>query len=100
MNTPAKRALYDNLGQNHILAMAVDGAVRAARQDDWRNNPFKVKKVRNAIQIALQEWTVAPQPGTKQEDSNHLHTDSVSYRAVTDAQVEQVLELVKNQNEY
>src|SRR5205814_1522066 len=39
MNTPGKRALYDNLGKNHILAMAVDQAVRANRQDDWRSNP-------------------------------------------------------------
>ena len=54
MNTQAKRALYDNLGKNEALALQVDQAVNAARQDDWRSNPFKVKKLRGAIKIALQ----------------------------------------------
>ena len=41
MNTPAKRALYDNLGKDEALALAVDEAVRASRQDDWRGNPIQ-----------------------------------------------------------
>ncbi len=49
LNTPGKRALYDNLDKDEALALAVDEAVRASRQDDWRSNAFKVKKVRNAI---------------------------------------------------
>jgi type I restriction enzyme R subunit len=49
LDTPAKRALYDNLEKNDALALAVDAAVRINRQDDWRNNIVKVKKVRNAI---------------------------------------------------
>ena len=73
LNTPAKRALYDNLGQDATLALSVDTAVRDNRQDDWRNNPFKVKKVKNAIQGVL-------------------NGDA--------ARTEAVLELVKNQNEY
>jgi len=43
------------------------------RQDDWRNNPFKVKKVKNAIQGVSERRCCA---------------------------TEAVLELVKNQNEY
>ena len=46
LNTPAKRALYDNLGKNEALALAMDRAVRHSRQDDWRSNLFKVKKVK------------------------------------------------------
>ena len=46
LNTPAKRALYDNLGKDEALALEVDSAVRASRQDDWRSNPIKIKKVR------------------------------------------------------
>ena len=53
MNTPAKRALYDNLGKDEAVATAVDNAVRASRQDDWRGNPFKIKKVKHAIKAAL-----------------------------------------------
>jgi type I restriction enzyme R subunit len=73
MNTPAKRALYDNLGKDAALALAVDVAVRDHRQDDWRNNPFKVKKVKNAIKAAL--------------NGDVERTDAT-------------LELVKNQDEY
>jgi type I restriction enzyme R subunit len=100
MNTPARRALYDNLGKNHILALAVDTAVRASRQDDWRGNTFKVKKVRNAIKTALQEWTVPPQPVPEEGYTGKMQTDPVPYIAPTDSEIDQILELVKNQSEY
>jgi type I restriction enzyme, R subunit len=51
----------------------VDSAVRASLQDEWRSNAVKVKKVRIAIKSMLQDDEVL---------------------------TEQVLELVKNQNEY
>jgi type I restriction enzyme, R subunit len=73
LNTPAKRALYDNLDKDEVLALAVDTAVRTSRQDDWRGNQFKIKKVKLAIKATL-------------------HDD--------EARTNQVLELVKNQNEY
>lgn len=53
LDTSAKRALYDNLDKNEALAVAVDEAVRKSRQDDWRSNSFKIKKVRNAIKGVL-----------------------------------------------
>jgi type I restriction enzyme R subunit len=53
INSPARRALYDNLGRDEKLASAVDYAVRESRQDDWRGNKVKVKKVRNAVKAAL-----------------------------------------------
>lgn len=55
------------------LALAVDAAVRESRQDEWRSNAVKVRKVRLAIKNALK-----------------------GDEALTD----QVLELVKNQHEY
>jgi type I restriction enzyme R subunit len=53
MNTGARQALYDNLDKNAGLALAVDNAVMANRQDDWRNNAFKVRKVRLALKEVL-----------------------------------------------
>jgi type I restriction enzyme R subunit len=100
MNTPARRALYDNLGQNHILALAVDTAVRGSRQDDWRGNNFKIKRVRNAIKTALQEWTVQPQPAPEEGYAGNIQTGSGPYQAPTDAEIDRILELVKNQSEY
>jgi type I restriction enzyme R subunit len=73
INTPARRALYDNLSKNETLALEVDSAVRGSRQDDWRNNAFKIKKVKIALKGALKG---------------------------DDALTERVLELVKNQHEY
>jgi type I restriction enzyme R subunit len=73
LDTPGKRSLFDNLSKDASLALAVDLAVRKSRQDDWRNNPFKIKKVRLAIKEVL-----------KGDDELTSKT----------------LELVKNQNEY
>lgn len=53
MNTGARQALYDNLDKNSGFALAVDNAVMVSRQDDWRNNAFKVRKVRLAIKEVL-----------------------------------------------
>lgn len=53
LDTPAKRALYDNLGKDPALAIAVHEAVEGSRQDDWRGNPMKRKKIKLAIKQAL-----------------------------------------------
>ena len=55
LNTPGKRALFDNLNKDEVLALTVDEAVRASRQDDWRGNTFKTKRVRNAILESLKK---------------------------------------------
>lgn len=73
LNTPAKRALYDNLRKDTALALTVDAAVRESKQDDWRSNSFKTRRVKFAIRNVLKD---------------------------DDVLTEQVLELVKNQNEY
>jgi len=48
-----QRALYDNLGQDEALALAVDSAVRESLQDGWRDNVMKTRKVQLAIRSAL-----------------------------------------------
>jgi type I restriction enzyme R subunit len=68
-----RRCVYDNLGKDEALALAVDSAVRGSSQDDWRENFFKVRKVKFAIKDVL-------------KDDEEL--------------TERVLELVKNQHEY
>lgn len=55
MNTPAKRALYDNLGKNEQLAVNIDGSIRQVKKDDWRGNRFKEKEVRNAIRAHVKD---------------------------------------------
>ena len=45
LNTPALRALYDNLGRDEPLALALNDAVNNSTEANWRDNIFKVKKV-------------------------------------------------------
>jgi type I restriction enzyme R subunit len=101
INTPGRRALYDNLDGDQALALAVDAAVRANRQDDWRSNPFKVKKVRNATRAALETAGTqagygggAGQAGVVRERLSVYSTETLEER------VERIVALVKNQNEY
>ena len=53
VNSPAKRALFDNLGENEALALVVDATIRATKKDAWRGNLIKEKEVRNAIKAYI-----------------------------------------------
>lgn len=73
MDTPAKRALYDNLDRDENVALRVDTAVRHTRKDDWRGNRFKEREILGAIRMELGEY----------ED-----------------RADEIFEIVKNQREY
>ncbi|QBQ56181.1 type I restriction enzyme subunit R domain-containing protein [Nitrosococcus wardiae] len=73
LNTPARRALYDNLDYNEALAVKIDTAVRYTKKDDWRGNRFKEREVENAIREELGEYAM---------------------------KTPEIFELVKNQREY
>lgn len=72
LNTGAKRALYDNLGKDEDLALAVDYAVQSTKRDEWRGHKVKEKEVRYAVKQVLND----------------------------DALLDTVFDLVKNQSEY
>jgi type I restriction enzyme R subunit len=55
INSPAKRALYDNLDEKEDLAVQVDTAIRNVKKADWRNNRFKKLEVRFAIKAILED---------------------------------------------
>jgi type I restriction enzyme R subunit len=95
MSTPGKRALYDNLNKGEGLALAVDAAVRASRQDDWRSNPFKIRRVRNAIRGALEG--LGAQAGVVLEAPSAYDTKSSES---LEERVDRIFALVKNQDEY
>ena len=96
LNSPARRALYDNLGKIEAFAVYVDDAVRSFRQDDWRSNIFKVRKLRGAIKTAVEMY--------KTQGSSLPAPMKESYQGKSIAPeaelVEEILDLVKNQNEY
>ena len=72
MNTPARRALYDNLGEDEGLAVAMDREIRSTKKDGWRGNRIKERQVRYAIRRHIPDKIEA----------------------------ERIFELVKNQREY
>lgn len=72
INSPARRALYDNLGQSEELATRVDTAIRNVKKAGWRENHFKRREVRIAIKSVLGD----------------------------DALVDTIFEIAKNQRDY
>ena len=54
INTPAKRSLYDNLGNDEVLANRLDAAVRYTKKADWIGDRFKEREVTNAIREEIQ----------------------------------------------
>ena len=97
----AKRALFDNLGRDEELALKVDAAVRGSRQDGWRSNALKIKRVRLAIKAAVEARTDG---GDAAAGARWVREASQGYGAPAgeafDASVDMLLELAKNQNEY
>ena len=104
LDTLARRALYDNLEKNEALALVVDLAVRNSRQDDWRGNPIKVKKVKFAIKDALLNTLTGRGRTTEGAELTKAAEGSIGYGKYTEDEIgsltETLLELVKNQREY
>ena len=73
IDTAAKRALFDNLGNDEVLASKIDTAIRYTKKADWVGDRIKEKQVANAI---------------RQESAGY------------NVDVTEVLELAKNQREY
>ena len=72
LNTPGRRALYNNLGHNEALALQIDAKVREVRPDGWRG----VQTRENVIKAAL-------------------------YQILNDvAEVERIFPIIKKQSEY
>ncbi|HOU96885.1 MAG TPA: HsdR family type I site-specific deoxyribonuclease [Bacteroidales bacterium] len=74
INTPALRAIYDNLGQDVNKAISVHEAVIASRQADWRGNCLKERAIKIEIRNVLPD--------------------------ITDEELKNLFEIIKNQNEY
>jgi type I restriction enzyme R subunit len=73
INTAARRALYDNLGQDEALADSVDKAICDVKKAGWRGNRLKEREVRYAIKRVLGD---------------------------DDGLVNEIFEIVKNQHDY
>ena len=94
VKTAAQRALYNNLGKDEALAMKVDAAIQTNRQDGWRDNALKTRKVRQAIRLALSP-TVPPDLGVKAQRSGDS-TLPLDLETETD----RILTIAQHQHEY
>lgn len=72
LSTSAKRALYDNLEENEMLALALDNVIKTSKLDDWRDGGIRERKLKLAV--------------------NELIKD--------DEKTEELMEIIKAQKEY
>lgn len=49
LDTRAKRALYDNLDKNEVLAIALDAVIHANKLDDWRDGGLRERRLKIAV---------------------------------------------------
>jgi len=55
LDTPGKRALYNNLGQDEELALKIDQAVKVKRPDGWRGVQPREHVIKAALYEVLQD---------------------------------------------
>lgn len=55
LNTPGKRALYNNLNQNETLALKIDETVKQVRPDSWRGIQAREQVIKAALYGVLQD---------------------------------------------
>ena len=77
INTPTKRALYDNVGKNEVLTNELDSKILVAKRDDWRDHPQRLKRMKLAIEEALATAGITG-----------------------DSDIQRIFDLVKNQQAY
>lgn len=99
IKTAAQRALYNNLGKDVTLTLAMDEAIQGSRQADWRSNVMKSRRVKNAIKAVLeahvQRLTEAPVNTAAQVSSSYrINSPDV------EAEADRLLELAKHQHDY
>ena len=49
LNTPGRRALYNNLGEDEELAVKLDDAVKRVRSDAWRGHQARENEIKRAL---------------------------------------------------
>ncbi len=49
IDTQAKRALYDNFGNDEVLTTKIDSAIRYTKKADWVGDRFKEREIANSV---------------------------------------------------
>ncbi|WP_350305991.1 type I restriction endonuclease subunit R [Photorhabdus viridis] len=58
MDTQAKRAFYDNFGQDEVLATKIDSTIRYTKKADWVGDRFKEREIANAVREETASYNI------------------------------------------
>jgi type I restriction enzyme, R subunit len=94
IRTAAQRALFNNMGQDEAIALKLDEAIHANRQDDWRDSLLKTRKVRQAIHWVLD--TVLPASVGMQA----RETGAAPMPSDLEVETDRILDIARHQHEY
>ena len=100
IDSPAKKALYDNLNNDEKLALAIDQAIHKGLKDDWRGHKMKTKGIRNEIEEVI-KGVAADIPSQWGNQADVAKSDREEYStSKSEELVEMILKLAENQDEY
>lgn len=100
LNTPGKKALFDNLFRMEDLALCVDEAIRGKLQDDWRSYTIRTRAARVLIKNALTDFQASKSNEGEGGASFSRESDGSYLAMEIDELADKVLDLVRSQNEY
>ena len=101
LKNDAQRALYDNLGQDADLALRVDAAIQATREDAWRGNPMKERNILRGIAETLAGADYRGEFNTDAvRESAPLNAYPEENRQALLEQARRILDLAREQREY
>ena len=95
VKTAPQRALYNNLGKDEGLALAVDAAIMDSLQSDWKTNAMKTKRVRNAIRSVI-----ASRKASCSIEATQLRQDMARDDYPVEALADIILDIAKHQSDY
>jgi len=96
LTTAAQRALFNNLNNDGALTLKVDTAIQASRQDGWRDNTLKTRKVRQAIRMVL-ATAISVSSGW---GANESVSAPAPAPADLEAETDRILDIARHQHEY
>ena len=100
IDSPAKKALFDNLDNDEALAVSVDQAIRRGVKDDWHGNKMKTKRIRFEIEEVINGASadISSQWGGQADVTKNQHEGYTTSKR--EELVEMILKLAENQDEY
>jgi type I restriction enzyme, R subunit len=77
INSPAKRALYDNLDENEALTIDLDMAIISNKYDDWQGTNIKERHLKNTVVKPILDTYNQPE---KLEDIFNIIKNQATYK--------------------